>query len=44
MKEILGFRDLKVEIGGHFIYFLEKIQKKEFDPFNSWPFGFRNWA
>ncbi|EMO02526.1 hypothetical protein LEP1GSC116_5183 [Leptospira interrogans serovar Icterohaemorrhagiae str. Verdun HP] len=33
MKEILGFRDLKVEIGGHFIYFLEKIQKKRIRSF-----------
>lgn len=29
MKEILGFRDLKVEIGGHFIYFLEKNPEKK---------------
>ncbi|EMO27242.1 hypothetical protein LEP1GSC170_4827 [Leptospira interrogans serovar Bataviae str. HAI135] len=28
MKEILGFRDLEVEIGGHSIYFLEKNPKK----------------
>ncbi len=29
MKEILGFRDLKVEIGGHSIYFLEKNPEKK---------------
>ncbi|EMF72290.1 hypothetical protein LEP1GSC148_2513 [Leptospira interrogans serovar Canicola str. LT1962] len=33
MKEILGFRDLKVEIGGHSIYFLEKNPEKRIRSF-----------